>query len=45
VLGGAYGAVMIFVWPILTLSLLGLSEMAFDLRARAARKRGPPARL
>ena len=45
VLGGVYGSVMIFGWPILALCLLGISETAFGLRARAARKRGPPARL
>jgi hypothetical protein len=45
VLGGIYASVMVFGWPILALCLLGISESAFDLRARAARKRGPPARL
>jgi hypothetical protein len=45
VLGGVYGSVMIFGWPILALCLLGIFETAFYLRARAARKRGPPARL
>ena len=42
-LGGVYAAVMVFGWPVLALCLLGLGETAFDLRARAARKRGPPA--
>ena len=42
-LGGLYAAVMIFGWPILALSLLGLLDGAIDLRARIARKRGPPA--
>ncbi len=45
VLGGVYGSVMIFGWPILALCLLGITETAFGLRARAARKRGPPAPL
>jgi predicted membrane protein DUF2232 len=45
VLGGIYASVMIFGWPVLALCLLGISETAFDLRARAARKRGPPAKL
>jgi hypothetical protein len=29
---------------VLALCLLGLGETVFDLRARLARKRGPPAR-
>lgn len=43
VLGGIYGSVLIFGWPVLALCVLGIAETAFDLRARAARKRGPPA--
>jgi hypothetical protein len=43
VLGAAYGGVMMFGWPILALCLLGLGDGFLDLRARAARKRGPPA--
>jgi len=43
-LGGVYASVMVFGWPILGLCLLGIGESFFDLRARAARKRGPPAR-
>jgi hypothetical protein len=42
VLGGAYAAVLIFGWPALILSVLGLADTALDLRGRAARKRGPP---
>ena len=42
-LGGVYASVLIFGWPVLALCLLGLTETAFSLRARAARKRGPPA--
>ena len=42
-LGGAYAAVLVFGWPVLALCLLGLIEIAFNLRARVARKRGPPA--
>lgn len=42
-LGGVYASVFVFGWPVLALCLLGLSETAFDLRARVARKRGPPA--
>ncbi len=41
-LGGVYAAVMVFGWPVLALCLLGLIEAAVDLRARFARKRGPP---
>jgi hypothetical protein len=42
-LGGIYAAVLVFGWPVLALCLLGLIDTAFDLRARAANKRGPPA--
>jgi hypothetical protein len=42
-LGGVYAAVLIFGWPVLALCLLGLIDVAIDLRARIARKRGPPA--
>lgn len=41
-LGGIYASVMIFGWPILVLSLLGIFETAYELRARVARKRGLP---
>jgi hypothetical protein len=43
VLAGVYAAVMIFGWPVLALCLLGLAEVAFDVRARVRRRRGPPA--
>lgn len=42
VLGGAYAAVIVFFWPALALTLLGLGDAAFDIRGRVARKRGPP---
>ncbi|MEJ2375972.1 MAG: DUF2232 domain-containing protein [Pseudolabrys sp.] len=41
-LGGVYAAVLVFGWPLLLLSLLGLAETVIDLRARIARMRGPP---
>ncbi len=41
-LGGIYASVMILGWPILALSLLGIFETAYELRARLARKRGLP---
>jgi hypothetical protein len=43
VLGLAYAAVLFIGWPMLALCLLGLTEVAFGLRARITRKRGPPA--
>jgi hypothetical protein len=42
VLGGVYAAVIVFFWPALILSLLGLADTMFDFRGRAAQKRGPP---
>jgi hypothetical protein len=41
-LGGVYAAVIVFGWPVLVMSLLGLADTAFDFRGRAARRRGPP---
>ena len=41
-LGGVYAAVIVFFWPTLALTLLGLADTAFDIRGRVARKRGPP---
>ena len=41
-LGGVYGAVIVFGWPALVMTLLGLADSAFDIRNRVARKRGPP---
>jgi hypothetical protein len=42
VLGAAYGAVIVFFWPVVALCMLGLTDAAIDLRGRAASKRGPP---
>jgi hypothetical protein len=41
-LGGAYAAVMVFGWPVLAMCLLGLADMIFDVRGRAAARRGGP---
>lgn len=41
---GAYFSVVVFGWPILAMSLLGLAESAFNIRARfATPTAGPPA--
>ena len=42
VLGGVYASVLVFGWPVLVLTLLGLFETAIGLRARVAQKRGGP---
>ena len=41
-LAGAYAAAIIFFWPIVAVAILGLSETAFNIRGRIARKGGPP---
>ena len=41
-LGSAYAAAALIGWPVLGMSLLGLAETAFHIRARAASTRGPP---
>jgi hypothetical protein len=40
-LGGVYGAIVVFGWPLLLMALLGLIDMALNLRTRFA-GRGPP---
>jgi hypothetical protein len=45
VLVGIYTAVAIFGWPVLLVALLGLIDIALDLRTRIATTRGPPAPL
>ena len=42
VLAGVYGVTIVLGWPVLALSILGLAELAFNIRGRVARKRGPP---
>ncbi len=41
-LAGAYAAVVVFFWPLIAVSLLGLADSAFQIRARVASKRAPP---
>jgi hypothetical protein len=41
-LTAAYVAVVVFGWPILAMSMLGLAETAFNIRNHFAQKRGPP---
>lgn len=41
-LGGIYAAVIVFGWPVLVMTLLGLADTALDFRGRLARKRKPP---
>ncbi|MFN3657928.1 MAG: DUF2232 domain-containing protein [Pseudolabrys sp.] len=41
-IGSVYAAVLVFGWPILLLCLLGIVDALIGLRARVARKRGPP---
>lgn len=41
-IGSIYASVLVFGWPLLMLSLLGLVDNVFNLRARVARRRGTP---
>jgi hypothetical protein len=41
-LGGIYVAVAVFGWPVLVMTMLGLTDAALDIRGRVARRRGPP---
>jgi hypothetical protein len=45
VLAAIYTAVIVFGWPVLAMSLLGLADTAFDIRGRVAQRRGPPTTL
>jgi hypothetical protein len=42
VLSATYASVLVFGWPIFALCLLGIADQFLNLRARAARRRGPP---
>jgi hypothetical protein len=42
ILGSVYGAIFVFGWPMLLMSLVGLTDALVDLRSRAAASRGPP---
>jgi len=42
ILVAVYASVLIFGWPVLLLTILGLTESAFGLRARFAGHSGPP---
>jgi hypothetical protein len=42
ILAGIYLVTLVFGWPVVPMSLLGLAELLLDIRARVARKRGPP---
>lgn len=41
-LGGTYAMLLLFGWPLLVMTIVGLADAGLDLRARFARKRGPP---
>lgn len=41
ILGGTYAAVLIFGWPILIMTLIGVTDTAFDLRGRFAGVKPP----
>jgi hypothetical protein len=42
ILGSIYGAIFVFGWPMLLMSLVGLTDALLDLRGRMATSRGPP---
>ncbi len=44
VLGGVYAAVLLFGWPVLLASMIGLADTAIDFRGRLARRRPPSLR-
>jgi hypothetical protein len=42
VLGSVYGAIAIFGWPMLLMAMLGVADVALDLRARTSGRPPPP---
>ncbi len=42
VLSGAYGCVVLLIWPVVVMTLIGVAETLFGLRVRSS-GRGPPA--
>ena len=42
VLATMYAAALVFAWPLLLISLVGVAETMFNIRLRIARMRGPP---
>lgn len=42
ILGSIYGAIFVLGWPMLLMSLVGLTDALLDLRGRMAANRGPP---
>jgi hypothetical protein len=42
VLAAVYGVTIVLGWPVLAMSILGLAELALNIRGRVAGKRGPP---
>jgi hypothetical protein len=42
ILGSIYGAIFVFGWPLLLMSLVALTDALLDLRGRVAASRGPP---
>jgi hypothetical protein len=43
-LAGTYAAVVVFGWPVLAMTALGLVDSALDIRGRIARRGAPPTR-
>jgi hypothetical protein len=43
-LAGTYAAVVVFGWPVLIMTALGLADSALDIRGRVARRGAPPTR-
>jgi Predicted membrane protein (DUF2232) len=43
-LSGAYGCVVLLIWPLVVMTLIGVAETLLGLRARSSRHGSPPAR-